>query len=144
MHLVSAWAGQQGLTLGQVAVEAKSNEITAMPQLLELLDLRQKIVATDAMGCQKEVATTVVEGGGDYVLAVKDNQPTLHAEIQQAFATALDNDSSSLRQHRSEEVRHGRHERRVVYVLSAAKGPGNNFFALFHIQSAAWLFSAGD
>src|SRR3954464_7270262 len=80
LHVVSAWAGQSGLTLGQVAVDAKSNEITALPQLLELLDLRQKIVTTDAMGCQKEVAQTVVEGEGDYILAVKGNQPTLYAE----------------------------------------------------------------
>jgi len=64
LHVVSAWAGQTGLTLGQVAVDAKSNEIAAMPQLLELLDLRQKIVTTDAMGCQKEIAQTVVDGCG--------------------------------------------------------------------------------
>src|SRR3954465_8325953 len=88
LHVVSAWAGQTGLTLGQVAVEAKSNEITAMPQLLELLDLRRKIVTADAMGCQKEVAQTVVDQGGDYILATKDNQPTLHAETQAAFAAA--------------------------------------------------------
>jgi len=86
LHVVSAWAGQTGFTLGQVAVEAKSNEITAIPQLLELLDLRQKIVTIDAMGCQKEIARTIVEGGGDFILSTKDNQPTLHAEIQAAFA----------------------------------------------------------
>ena len=80
LHVVSAWAGQTGLTLGQVAVDAKSNEITAMPELLELLDLHDKIVTTDAMGCQKAIAETIVDGGGDYILAVKDNQPTLHAE----------------------------------------------------------------
>ena len=79
LHVVSAWAGQTGITLGQVAVDAKSNEITAMPELLELLDLRDKIVTTDAMGCQKAIAETIVAGGGDYILAVKDNQPTLHA-----------------------------------------------------------------
>src|SRR3954462_173655 len=72
LHVVSAWAGQTGLTLGQVAVEAKSNEITAMPQLLELLDLRRKVVTADAMGCQKEIARAVLAGGGDYVLAAKD------------------------------------------------------------------------
>src|SRR4029453_13869349 len=88
LHMVSAWAGQTGLTLGQVAVDAKSNEITAMPELLELLDLHAKIVTTDAMGCQKAIAQTIVAGGGDYILAVKDNQPTLHAEIKAAFATA--------------------------------------------------------
>jgi hypothetical protein len=85
---VSAWAGQSGITLGQVAVAAKSNEITAMPELLKLLDLHEKIVTTDAMGCQKAIAETIVAGGGDYILAGKDNQPTLHAEIQAAFAQA--------------------------------------------------------
>jgi DDE_Tnp_1-associated/Transposase DDE domain len=88
LHVVSAWAGQTGITLGQVAVDAKSNEITAMPELLKLLDLQEKIVTTDAMGCQKEIAQTIVAGGGDYIFAVKDNQPTLHAEIQAAFAIA--------------------------------------------------------
>src|SRR6185295_13685840 len=72
LHVVSAWAGQTGITLGQVVVAAKSNEITAMPQLLELLDLRDKIVTTDAMGCQKASAETIVAGGGDYILAVKE------------------------------------------------------------------------
>jgi hypothetical protein len=89
LHVVSAWAGQSGITLGQVAVAAKSNEITAMPELLKLLDLHEKIVTTDAMGCQKAIAETIVAGGGDYILAVKDHQPTLHAEMQAAFAQAL-------------------------------------------------------
>ena len=75
LPVVSAWAGQTGLTLGQGAVDTKSNEITAMPELLKLLDLHEKIVTTDAMGCQKEVAQTIVEGGGDYLFAVKANQP---------------------------------------------------------------------
>ena len=73
LHLVSAWAGQTGLALGQGAVDAQSNEITAMPQVWEFLDLRDKIVTTDAMGCQKDIAQTIVAGGGDYLLAVKDN-----------------------------------------------------------------------
>jgi hypothetical protein len=65
LHLVSAWASQHGLTLGQVAVDAKSNEITAIPQLLELLDLRDKVVTIDAAGCQKDIAAPIVAGGGD-------------------------------------------------------------------------------
>jgi hypothetical protein len=89
LQVVSAWAGQTGMTLGQVAGAAQSNEITAMPELRELLDLHDKIVTTEAMGCQKTMAETVVAGGGDYILAVKDNQPTLHAELQAAFATAV-------------------------------------------------------
>lgn len=121
LHLVSAWASANGLTLGQVAVEAKSNEITAIPQLLELLDLRDKIVTIDAAGCQKNIAAQIVNGDGDYVLAVKDNQPKLHAEVQQAFDTALETDSPSLRCHVEESRGHGREERRVVWVLPASK-----------------------
>src|SRR5262249_31534459 len=71
LHVVSAWASETGVTLGQVAVDAKSNEITALPQLIQLLDVRDKVATIDAMGCQKEIATTIVAQGGDYVLAVK-------------------------------------------------------------------------
>jgi predicted transposase YbfD/YdcC len=120
LHVVSAWAGQTGLTLGQVAVEAKSNEITAIPQLLELLDLRQKIVTIDAMGCQTEIAQTIVEGEGDYILPVKDNHPTFHTEIQAAFAAAETNPTTSHRRYTTEDKDHGRHERRTVQVLPAA------------------------
>jgi predicted transposase YbfD/YdcC len=120
LHVVSAWASEAGLTLGQVAVDAKSNEIAAIPQLLELLDLREKIVTTDAMGCQREIAAAIVEGGGDYVLAVKDNQPTLHAEIQEAFAEAETKPTSSRREYTTEDDDHGRRERRTVRVLPAA------------------------
>jgi len=129
---VSAWAGQTGLTLGQVAVAAKSNEITAMPQLLELLDLRDKIVTTDAMGCQKAIAETIVAGGGDYILAVKENQPTLHAEIQAAFATPAPPPARSSRLYMTEDQGHGREEQRTVQVLPA-RG------ALSAAQNAAWL-----
>jgi predicted transposase YbfD/YdcC len=121
LHLVSAWASQHGLTLGQVAVDAKSNEITAIPQLLELLDLRDKVVTIDAAGCQKDIAAQIVVGGGDYVLAVKDNQPTLHAEVREAFVSALDNEVAHLRHNHCKEKGHGRQEWRVVWVLPAAK-----------------------
>lgn len=86
LHIVSAWASQQGITLGQVAVDSKSNEITAIPQLLEMLELHGAIVSIDAMGCQREIAAKVVGGGGDYVLQVKGNQPTLHEAIEASFA----------------------------------------------------------
>jgi len=132
LHVVSAWAGQTGVTLGQVAVEAKANEITALPQLLELLDLHDKIVTIDAMGCQKEIAKTIVAGGGDYILAVKDNQPTLHAELQAAFATAATSPARSPRLYTTEDQGHGREEQRTVQVLPA-RG------ALSAVQSAAWL-----
>jgi predicted transposase YbfD/YdcC len=132
LHVVSAWAGQTGITLGQVAVDAKSNEITAMPQLLKLLDLHEKIVTTDAMGCQKDIAQTIVAGGGDYILAVKDNQPTLHAEIKAAFATAAPPPARSSRLYTTEDQGHGREEQRTVQVL-----PARGHLAA--AQVAAWL-----
>jgi predicted transposase YbfD/YdcC len=119
LHVVSAWASQAGLTLGQVAVDAKSNEITAIPELLQLLDLREKIVTIDALGCQKEIATLIVEGGGDYVLAVKDNQPTLHAAIQAAFDRAENPGAAASREQVTRDTGHGRFEERTVRVLPA-------------------------
>ncbi len=92
LHLVSAWAGANHVTLGQVAVDDQSNVITAIPRLLELLDLSGALVTIDAMGCQKEIAAKIVEGGGDYILAVKDNQPHLYQDIQDCFTAALETD----------------------------------------------------
>jgi predicted transposase YbfD/YdcC len=132
LHVVSAWAGQSGLTLGQVAVTEKSNEITAIPELLKLLNLHEKIVTIDAMGCQKTIATAIVEGGGDYVLAVKDNQPTLHAELQDAFVQAPAPKPRSSRVATTVTHGHGRVERRTVRVLPAQE-------ALSAAQWALWL-----
>src|SRR2546423_11241870 len=81
IHMVSAWASANRLGLGQLKVEEKSNEITAMPTLLRLLDLTGAVVTIDAMGCQKEIAKTITEQGADYVLALKDNQPTLSEAV---------------------------------------------------------------
>jgi len=132
LHVVSAGAGQTGITLGQVAVDAKSNEITALPQLLKLLDLHEKIVTTDALGGQKDIAQTIVAGGGDSILAVKDNQPTVHAEIKAAFATAATPPARPPRLYTTEDHGHGREEQRTVQVLPA-RG------ALSAAQCAAWL-----
>jgi predicted transposase YbfD/YdcC len=131
LHVVSAWAGQTGLTLGQVAVDAQSNEITAMPELLKLLDLHAKIVTLDAMGCQKEIAQTIVDGGGDYILAVKDNQPTLHTELQAAFAQAPAPPLRSSRRTTTFEKGHGRYEQRTVQAVPARE-------YLSAAQSAVW------
>src|SRR5207245_7273065 len=90
LHLVSAWATEANLTLGQVAVAGKSNEITAIPQLLELLDLKGELVTIDAMGCQKEIARHIVAAGADYVLTVKANQEQLLEDIQTTVEKALD------------------------------------------------------
>jgi predicted transposase YbfD/YdcC len=119
LHVVSAWAGQTGLTLGQVAVDTKSNEITALPELLKLLDLQDKTVTIDAIGCQKEIAQTIVDRGGDYVLAVKANQPTVHAALQAAFAQAPAPQLRSSRRTTTFEKGHGRYEQRTVAVLPA-------------------------
>ena len=89
LHVVSAWATQQGMTLGQVAVDSKSNEITAIPKLLEMLELKGAIVSIDAMGCQKNIAKQIVDGGGDYVLAVKDNQPKLSEAVTTSSSTDM-------------------------------------------------------
>ena len=91
LHLVSAWATQQGLTLGQVAVDSKSNEITAIPQLLTMLELSGAIISIDAMGCQKKIAAQIIREGGDYVLAVKDNQPKLREALETFFLRRHEN-----------------------------------------------------
>ena len=86
LHTVSAWATGQRLVLGQEATEEKSNEITAIPVLLQRLDLHGALVTIDAMGTQTAIAQTILDGGGDYVLALKENWPATYAEVQQAFA----------------------------------------------------------
>ena len=86
LHLVSAWATRQRLVLGQQATEEKSNEITAIPLLLERLVLKGSIVTIDAMGTQTGIAQTIIDGGGDYCLALKENRPLLHAEVEKFFA----------------------------------------------------------
>jgi predicted transposase YbfD/YdcC len=124
LHLVSAWATEQHLVLGQVAVADKSNEITAIPKLLELLDISGAMVSIDAMGCQKEIAAKIRQGGGDYVLSVKDNQPHLLEDIQQGFAKGLDTDCAGM-EHSYHEERyrgHGREERHEVYTILHPQG----------------------
>jgi predicted transposase YbfD/YdcC len=120
LHLVSAWATAARLVLGQVAVDAKSNEITAIPLLLELLDLKGCIVTIDAMGCQKEIAACIREQGADYVLAIKDNQPTLHQAVHEAFVAHADADFTdpSVRRHKTVEHGHGRQETREYFVAA--------------------------
>lgn len=90
IHLVNAFAAENQLILGQLATEAKSNEITAIPELLKLLTIRDTIVTIDAMGCQKDIVEQIKEQGGDYVIALKGNQGTLHAEIENFFQQAIE------------------------------------------------------
>ena len=118
LHLVSAWATENGLTLGQVAVEAKSNETAAIPELIELLDLHGAIVTLDAAGCQKAIAARIVEKGGDFVLTLKGNQPTAHEAVSAHFLELLERDTSpaGLRRLRTVERGHGRAETRDYYI----------------------------
>jgi predicted transposase YbfD/YdcC len=124
LHLVSAWATAQRLSLGQVAVAADSNEITAIPELLDLLDLHGALVSIDAMGCQKAIARKVIERGGDYILTVKDNQEHLLADIQQALLEASDRDYAGLKHdtYETQERGHGRDEYRSYTVLHSTAG----------------------
>ena len=124
LHLVSAWATAQRLSLGQVAVDEKSNEITAIPELLELLDINGALVTIDAMGCQKAIAQKIIDQGGDYILTVKDNQEHLHADIQQALIQAAETDFAGM-EHDTYETRergHGREEYRCYTVLHSSAG----------------------
>jgi predicted transposase YbfD/YdcC len=120
LHLVSAWASEHRLSLAQVAVANKSNEITAIPQLLRLLELRGALVTIDAIGCQKEIARQIVTGGGNYLLAVKDNQKTLHADVVACFADTTPGVRRDTA--RTFEVGHGRREEREYTVLYAPAG----------------------
>jgi predicted transposase YbfD/YdcC len=117
LHAVCAWSVENHVVLGQEAVEEKSNEITAIPELLKVLELHGAIVTIDAMGCQKAIAAQIVEGGGDYVLAVKGNQTQLHAALQKHFDQLHETDfaESDCRQHRTAEKSHGRTEQRYYY-----------------------------
>ncbi|CAN5281452.1 ISAs1-like element ISSod22 family transposase [soil metagenome] len=124
LHLVSAWASAQRLSLGQVATSEKSNEITAIPLLLELLELNGALVTIDAMGCQTAIAEKIIERKGDYVLTVKENQPHLLEDIQQSFVDANENDFKGLEYDTFEtrEKGHGREEFRSYTVLHSTEG----------------------
>jgi predicted transposase YbfD/YdcC len=119
LHLVTAWASENGLTLGQVACEEKSNEITAIPELLKLLDLKGCTVTIDAMGCQTAIVEGIRERKGHYLLAVKDNQPTLHSDLHQVFEDGLNTDFADVRQdtHTTRESAHGRTTERTYQAI---------------------------
>jgi predicted transposase YbfD/YdcC len=118
LHLLSAWATEEGIALGQIAIAEKSNEITAIPLLLEQIDLTSAVITIDAMGCQKEIARDIVDGGGDFVIGLKDNQPTLRETIETYFAKHLECDLEDLkyRCHETSEAAHGRVDERSYYL----------------------------
>jgi predicted transposase YbfD/YdcC len=118
IHMVSAWATANHISLGQVVVDEKSNEITAIPKLLELLDISGCLVTIDAMGCQREIAQQVVDQKADYVLAVKDNQPSLYAAIRDFFTEHVEDEWQSIlhRRHETHDKDHGRVDDRYYYL----------------------------
>jgi predicted transposase YbfD/YdcC len=122
LHLVSAWAVENGVILGQEAVADGSHEIDAIPALLRVLNLNGALVTTDAAGCQKEIARQVRERGGDYLLAVKGNQPALQAAVHAAFARAGEAEFAGCDMASSVEDGHGRHEERYVTVIRDPEG----------------------
>jgi predicted transposase YbfD/YdcC len=124
LHLVSAWATANRLTLGCVACSEKSNEITAIPQLLELLELKGALVTIDAMGTQRDIARQIVDQGGDYVLPVKGNQQGLLEDAEALFNRVVEKGFEGVRydQFESEEKGHGRLERREYMVLYDLEG----------------------
>lgn len=119
IHMVSAWANRNRLVLGQVKVADKSNEITAIPELLKMLDITGCVITIDAMGCQKKIAEQIIGQGGDYVLAVKENQGTLYTAVVESFARAEEQAFSGMvySQDTQLEKDHGRIETRRFVAL---------------------------
>ena len=118
IHMVSAWASSNHISLGQVVTDEKSNEITAIPKLLEMLEISGCLVTIDAMGCQTEIAQKIVDQKADYCLAVKGNQPTLHRGVMNFFADHMEDDfdRTKVRYHETHEKGHGREEERYYYI----------------------------
>ena len=125
LHMVSAWASANNLTLGQVKTSGKSNEITAIPKLLKVLDVSGCLVTIDAMGCQKEIADLITDQGADYVLALKGNQGELYADTKALFDRFGRLGSAPKNQHESVTGGHGRVEtRRCVARVDIEQGAG--------------------
>jgi len=121
LHIVSAWASDRGITLGQVATDEKSNEITAIPQLLDIIDFEGAVVTIDAAGCQKNIAAQIVQGKGNYVLALKGNQRKLFDDVRFVLDSHMQDDFASCPVSRHVEVEqgHGRLESRTYYQITA-------------------------
>jgi predicted transposase YbfD/YdcC len=128
VHLVSAFASKNNLVLGQIATDCKSNEITAIPQLLAMLNLANLTVTIDAMGCQREIAAQIIGQKGHYILAVKDNQPTLHKKIKSLLDEAILDGFKGIRHgyHEETDDGHGRIATRRVWVTDEVNWLGKN------------------
>ena len=135
IHMVSAWACENNLVLGQIKVDEKSNEITAIPKLLEILAIEDSIITIDAMGCQKNIAETIIENDANYILAVKENQATLLESIQDEFLF-----SKQITKDVSVDADHGRIETRTCSVITdfqhvVKDGDWRNLNAVVKIES---------
>lgn len=123
IHMVSAWATANSISLGQVVVDEKSNEIVAIPKLLEIIAVSGCLVTIDALGCQKEIARKIIDKQADYVLAVKENQPTLCAAIRDFFQEHLEDDLQRVahRRYETHEKGHGRLDDRYYHLAKLPK-----------------------
>jgi predicted transposase YbfD/YdcC len=125
LHSVTVWASEFGLSLGQVACAEKSNEITAIPEVLRLVDIKGAIITIDAMGAQKAIAAQIIDGEGDYVLALKGNQEALHQAVIDYIDEQLEGELEGAQEHVTVEAGHGREEMRTYLQLPAPEGlPG--------------------
>ena len=125
LHSVSVWASEFGLSLGQVACAEKSNEITAIPEVLKLVDIKGAIITIDAMGAQKAIAAQIIDGEGDYLLALKGNQEALHQAVIDYIDEQLEGELEGAQEHVTVEKGHGRQETRTYLQLPAPAGlPG--------------------
>lgn len=120
LHLVSAWASKNSLILGQMKVNEKSNEITAIPEILRVLDISGCIVTIDAMGCQKDIAAEIIEKGGDYILALKGNQGDFHAQVKDFMDISVETKFEDIPHEKMETIEkdHGRIETREYYLVN--------------------------
>jgi predicted transposase YbfD/YdcC len=125
LHSVSVWASEFGLSLGQVACAEKSNEITAIPEVLRLVDIQGAIITIDAMGAQKAIAAQIIDGQGDYVVGLKGNQESLHQAVIDHIDEQLEGELEGAQEHMTVEKGHGREETRTYLQLPAPEGlPG--------------------
>ncbi len=144
VHMVSAWAGSNTMVLAQKKVDNKSNEITAIPALLEVLELKGCIVTIDAMGCQKTIASAIVDKQADYILALKGNQGELHEDVKESFRFMKSNSMSE-----ETDLGHGRIEKRVCSVINDLsmvnqKDQWKGLCSIIKIEAERYIKSTGE
>jgi predicted transposase YbfD/YdcC len=142
IHMIHAWSEANHMVLGQLATDAKSNEITAIPELLKLLDVQGAVVTIDAAGCQKKIAATIIDQGGEYLLQLKGNQGGLHKETAELFDNCLTDDCHGIAYSTAAttDKGHGRIEQRRIWATSevnwfAEKGKWKNLRSLIRVQA---------